>query len=434
MDQIQSDRLTQFAQKYWAPQTAKKHSDFSDEVIEDIYKVDLKTPESNMRRVMMLEFSQYLENYLWPHYNETATAAHTLSIVYMVNEKFRERVPAWLPFQKNPENFPCFFKKVMDLALNEEISLKEQTAVIIFLGHCFTSMEIELVRLQIQKLVSLSMWESLLDSRRNHEFKNIPKWKKFWKAIQKRDGKESDETVKENSKRERWFMRKLIDKFLKSLNTIQEKEAPEETITYCEHFLLFMIDLEALLPTRRFFNTVLDDCQLIVHCTLSALNRREEGRLFSQLLDMLKFYARFEISDETGDTLDDKAMLQNHYDKMTALQQAVFAKYPEMRNFALATVASIDDRANLEKHFKNLSKETLYGIAEYLFLVPPLTDKKILGTYDFAKKSLITIFGRKHKFFLKIDIFHFKKFNSLQFWFIFGIKLRILNQNYIKNY
>ena len=105
----------------------------------------------------------------------------------------------------------------MDLALNEEISLKEQTAVIIFLGHCFTSMEIELVRLQIQKLVSLSMWESLLDSRRNHEFKNIPKWKKFWKAIQKRDGKESDETVKENSKRERWFMRKLIDKFLKSL-------------------------------------------------------------------------------------------------------------------------------------------------------------------------------------------------------------------------
>ena len=87
MDQIQSDRLTQFAQKYWAPQTAKKHSDFSDEVIEDIYKVDLKTPESNMRRVMMLEFSQYLENYLWPHYNETATAAHTLSIVYMVNSR-----------------------------------------------------------------------------------------------------------------------------------------------------------------------------------------------------------------------------------------------------------------------------------------------------------------------------------------------------------
>jgi hypothetical protein len=33
----------------------------------------------------------------------------------------------------------------------------------------------------------------------------------------------------------------------------------EASINYCENFLMLMIDLEALLPTRRFFNTVLDD-------------------------------------------------------------------------------------------------------------------------------------------------------------------------------
>ena len=44
--------------------------------------------------------------------------------------------------------------------------------------------------------------------------------------------------------------------------------------------------------------------------------------------------------------------------------------------------------------------------------------KKVVG-----KKSLITIFGHKHKI---------KNFNSLRFWFIFGIKWQILNQNYIK--
>ena len=306
MDQIQSDRLTQYAQKYWSPQTAKQHLDFSQDVIEDIYKVDLNIAgESNIRRVMMLEFSQYLENYLWPNFNEeNSTPAHVMSIVYMVNEKFRERVPAWLPFQKNAQQFPTLFKRVTSLALTDElISLKEQIAILIFLGHCFTSMEIELVRAQIQKLVSLSMWESLLDTRRDHELKKIPKWKKFWKAIQKRDAKETDEDAKAIAKQERWFMRNLMEKFLQVLNTIQEKEAPADTVTYCEHFMLFMIDLEALLPTRRFFNTVLDDSQLIVHCTLSALNRREEGRLFSQLLDMVKFYARFEISDETGTVL-----------------------------------------------------------------------------------------------------------------------------------
>jgi intron-binding protein aquarius len=45
---------------------------------------------------MILEFSQYLENYLWPNYvSSNATFAHTMSIVIMLNEKFRERVAPW---------------------------------------------------------------------------------------------------------------------------------------------------------------------------------------------------------------------------------------------------------------------------------------------------------------------------------------------------
>lgn len=48
---------------------------------------------------MMLEFSQYLENYLWPNYSKESekrsSHAHMMSIVVMINEKFRERVPAW---------------------------------------------------------------------------------------------------------------------------------------------------------------------------------------------------------------------------------------------------------------------------------------------------------------------------------------------------
>lgn len=44
---------------------------------------------------MVLEFSQYLENYLWPNYKPGASYAHMLSIVNMVNEKFRERVQVW---------------------------------------------------------------------------------------------------------------------------------------------------------------------------------------------------------------------------------------------------------------------------------------------------------------------------------------------------
>lgn len=45
---------------------------------------------------------------------------------------------------------------------------------------------------------------------------------------------------------------------------------------------------------------------------------------YFQLLDMLKFYTRFEISDETGDPLNDHDMTQFHYDLITSLQVCTF--------------------------------------------------------------------------------------------------------------
>lgn len=56
-----------------------------------------------------------------------------------------------------------------------------------------------------------------------------------------------------------------------------------DAVHYCERFLELLIDLEALLPTRRFFNVVMDDCHLVTRCHLSGLNQRTEGKLFSQV-------------------------------------------------------------------------------------------------------------------------------------------------------
>lgn len=56
-----------------------------------------------------------------------------------------------------------------------------------------------------------------------------------------------------------------------------------DKVHYCERFLELVIDLEALLPTRRFFNTVMDDNHLVVRCQLSNLLHRPEGSLFGQV-------------------------------------------------------------------------------------------------------------------------------------------------------
>lgn len=210
----------QLANKYWAPHTTDTHLPFKPQIVEDIYVQEICASKFSIRRIMMLEFSQYLENFLWPNYNaENATRAHTMSIVVMVNEKFRERVQVWEAFEKNPTHFPGFFQNVLEACLEESImdfDLKEQTALIVFLNHCFNSMEILLVREEVKRLVSLSMWISLQHGRRELEFRKYPKWRKYWKIIRKKDNPEQ----KEKLEWERRFLHKLMIKFMTILETV----------------------------------------------------------------------------------------------------------------------------------------------------------------------------------------------------------------------
>lgn len=371
--QIKSDKLTLLSNQYWSPHENEKHSPFNPDIIVDIYKNEIIGASARLRNIILLEFSQYLENYLWPNFDaETSSFEHVMSIVFMCNEKFRERVEAWNSFEKNPAQFSGFFKKVLNYCLSDEkfttIEAKQQTALILFLNHCFNSMEVELCRNQTKKLVSLGMWQCLQPSRREAELAATPQWKKFWKKLHKKEPKPEQ---KEQLEFERFFLQKLMVKFIGILEEIPE-EGPisADTVRYCERFLELVIDLEALLPTRRFFNTVLDDCHLVVRCALAPLVRRPEGQLFLQLLDTLKFYSRFEINDETGDALTDHDMTQIHYKKIIALQRAAFDKFPELRLFALTNVAAVDTRENLMSHFKTLDEKSLKQIGRSLHLVP----------------------------------------------------------------
>ncbi|XP_049959812.1 RNA helicase aquarius [Schistocerca serialis cubense] len=397
VEQINADRITQLANKYWAPYTIDNHHPYDSGIVEDLYVTEIYGSNFAIRRIMMLEFSQYLENYLWPNYKTGhASHAHMMSIVVMVNEKFRERVPAWQPFCKRPDHFSGFFQQVLEACIMENVatSLREQTALLLFLNHCFNSMEVALIRDQVKRLVSLSMWVSLLQGRREQELKAEPKWRKFWKLIQRKDAG----NLKPRQDWERRFLKRLMVHFIKLLETIPE-EGPlsDDVVHYCERFLELLIDLEALLPTRRFFNTVLDDTHLVVRCYLSSLPQRPEGNLFAQLLDMLKFYSRFEISDSTGDPLTDHDMTQQHYSKITSLQKAAFAKFPELRSFSLANVASVDTRDSLLKHFGSLSQQKLRAIATYLNLVPGEESAEVEEWHRVDRNFLLELLVSRHE-------------------------------------
>jgi intron-binding protein aquarius len=360
----------------------------------------------------------------------------------MVNEKFRERVFAWNCFrEQNTAQFPDFFDNVLKLCLNKskpvDLSFQEQSILIKFLDNCVNSLEIDLIRAQVQKICGLPMWVSLSANRREAEFKNFAKLRKFWKAVEKNDAKLS-QADKDRAMFERTFFKSLIANFLDIIkanyynktNQDEEMEVGEIPIDelnqsqgqaeantrkdyrlhYLERFMELLIDLEALLPTRRFFNTLLDDTNLLIHCFLSDLVQTErfdskssakqsweassdakldKYNLFKQLFKTLKFYTTFEIDDQSGEAKSDAQVKEDHYDKLKQLQKGVFKYFREdLHSFCLTNIATIDKRETLIRHLESLAEDRLYSLAEYLHLVPGVADNQ---ASSYSKKLLIEI-------------------------------------------
>jgi intron-binding protein aquarius len=162
-------------------------------------------------------------------------------------------------------------------------------------------------------------------------------------------------------------------------------------------------DIIVQLPTRRFFNVVLDDMNFVIRCFLSPFiksitannenmetdesqlpvkkkvqNGGEEeqatsktGNLFHKMLTNFKFYSYFEINDTTGETLTQNQMMEKHYEKVLQLQKAIFKYFrEEMPTFPLQNIKTIDKREILIDEFEKLSDEQLKSIGASL--QPPI--------------------------------------------------------------
>ncbi|CAF0926502.1 unnamed protein product [Adineta ricciae] len=404
VDQISKDRITLLSEQYWASYALQRRA-FDRLVVDEIYIKELLGTNFNLRRIILLEFSQYLENFLWPNLNpDQCSPYHVMSVCVMVNEKFRERVQPWDAIVANPDNFGRFLSRVMHLLLeSDDLSIKEQTILVIFLDHCFNSLELDVIRSQIQKIVGLTIWSNLSSERREYEFDKTPKFRKLWKLICKKDEKLENEEL-QTTLFERTFLRKLADKFLHLIENIQSANDnglyPIETVIYTERFIELFIDIICQLPTRRFFNIVLDDMNFIVRCFLSAYTKsyantnenmetdsiqptptkkslKENGEeeqpttktvnLFHKMLSNFEFYSNFEINDTTGETLTQSELMEKHYDKLLQLQKAIFKHFrEEMSTFALQNIRTIDKREVLTEEFEKLTDEQLKSIGASL--------------------------------------------------------------------
>ena len=107
--QIEKDSLTKTARKNWSEGAAGK-APFKADLVAKIYREELqgtKTQPPKLRRIMLLEISQYLENYLIPN----CTEARTFPVLQSQRRIFRGCMHDWdCPWHK-------FFHCLKELAL-----------------------------------------------------------------------------------------------------------------------------------------------------------------------------------------------------------------------------------------------------------------------------------------------------------------------------
>ena len=210
----------------------------------------------------------------------------------------------------------------------------------------------------------------------------------------KNDKKLQQEQLKKIDE-ERCFMKMLLEHFIAVVKEMElDAEVDDAKRKYCERFLELLIDMEVILPTRRFFNTLLDNEQLVVRLEISKLNGHPDCSLFSEMLQYLKYYAKFEIDDHSGNPLTQKEMISRHYKQVTELQRSVFKLYPELKKFCISSVSRIDSREMLMKHFKPLSSKKLHQICAMLNMIEALPEGA-KSSYD--KKLLLEIIVSKHE-------------------------------------
>ncbi|OVA07623.1 Intron-binding protein [Macleaya cordata] len=388
--EIQRDRLTKIASSNWAKTSGdSKPTPFNPDLVKEIYETELLVKEGHktipLQRVMILEVSQYLENYLWPNFDpETATFEHVMSMILMINEKFRENVAAWMCFYDKKDLFKAFLERVLRLKeQGRTLSIAEKTNYLLFMINIFQSLEDEIVSETVLKLVSLQLWHCLSFGRFQMELCLNPNLIKKWKKMTKKEAKEAKKRggpFDPSSMLEVKFLKNLIEEFLEILDSkvFPQKQSDHEDnqlhgsygfdqvdnacVLYCERFMEFLIDLLSQLPTRRFLRPVVADVAVVSKCHLSALYNHARGRLFAQLVDLLQFYEGFEIDDHVGTQLSDDDVLLAHYYRLQAFQLLAFKKIPKLRELALSNIGSIHKRADLSKKLSVLSPEVLQDL------------------------------------------------------------------------
>jgi intron-binding protein aquarius len=348
---------------------------FDAQTVVDVYTQELwGTFESSpsLKKTTTLEISQYLEHYLWPNFNsDRSTPEHVLSIVTIINEKSRRKLPTWSSLNQWENIFPTLCCRIVSLREERRLKLHEDTSFVVFLTHCYQSLEHIMVRVHFLKLISLPMWHSISHYRLKLELYSNEHLAKYWKHLSKKEAKSAklmEVHVPFRHTPEAWFLPSLIDGFLGKMISIKSEAIRYSgkerlLVIYCEKFVELLIDLISQVPTRRFFHTVIADRAVLIKCKMSNVFCYEsKSVLFGFLLDLFHFYMDFELDNHTGEPYSEDDNLAKRHDRIQQCQRLIFIHSAKLRELSLLCNATVSKRNFVFRYLNQIQADDLFQL------------------------------------------------------------------------
>ena len=390
---LADDPLMSLAAERWAVGEASSSASIArdDELVRDVYHRELvgggpkNMPTPSRRRRSVLDATRYLEAFLQPTLPTETDAVvsdeHVLSIAALVCEKRHSGVPAWAWVHANEadgeKRFDVFFSAAIALTARiSELAAVERDALLDFLGVVFTSLEQPFVRVRALKLVSISAWHLMSESRRELELALNPKLERAWKKLLAREAKEKmDTTSLPNDVK---FLAGVLDSFEVELNAAADDAATATTTpavpgahaaAVCARYLELLMCLYNQLATRRYVRTLVDDRGIAARLALHPLAASTNGSpltcasLFAKMRLAFEPLSAFEVDDHTYQPLSIDEVRRRHDASILQMQALIHARKPLYApldtTLCFETVKHVTGQGVLRAHLRELSAERL---------------------------------------------------------------------------
>ncbi|KAB8338935.1 hypothetical protein FH972_021875 [Carpinus fangiana] len=345
--------------------------------------------------LLLLENLQLLELYLWPTYNPDATYEHVLLTVLLLNAKRRENLPSWTLLTDRPSEFSSLFRRLTALLYDQHVAFDVRTHLLVAIIGAFQSLDNGLVRKECAPLVSVGIWQHLhSDTVRQRLLERTSQFKKAWRAAGRRFDA-ADDDAKARIRFERSWLYTLLMDFIDILYS-RERQSPTAK-AYCERFLEFVTDLQSQFPTRRYFNTLLQDLNIVVAIHRSPLFNDEDCGLLRDFLALLRHYTLFPFDDHSGLQLSSAESSELHRSRLAHLQRTAIRNFKDKLSLlTLANYGALGLRSELQGHLDALREDELFSFATQLGFRTQYPDKiSLQPSKPFVVDVLLTAYEHR---------------------------------------